>query len=210
MMSKTLKESLKQLLIPIIYAGISITCIFTIGRPLISMGIDQVYAVLKQNQPMDVATYQSKGIAYLNENFLSEEEVPLEGSNYAVLLCERIGIKADVYYGDSEKELTKGIGQYVNGGFPWNQKRMLLGGHDITYFEALEEIKVKDEIIIKTHKKDYRYVVEEIQIVDKESITVDMLQILDQRLILYTCYPFGEVWTDRDKRYIVYCKAIHE
>lgn len=192
-------------MVPMLYSILSLVCIFLLGAPLIRTCKETFIATIKQNTPSDLETeYAQRPV---KENETAEETTPKQGTSYGMLYCEKAGVKAEIYYGDSDEEFQKGIGQYENGGFPWNQKAMLLGGHDTTYFKDLDKIQKDDIVTIRTSQKEYQYQVETIEIIEAESFDNRMLQSED-RLILYTCYPFGNVLKDRTQRYLVYCKRL--
>lgn len=205
-MKRKNKRIVSYIIIPLLYSILSLLCIFVLGAPLIKTYKETAFAMIKQNTPNDITTYVMNQ-PNQGDGTVKEEIKPDLGTSYAMLLCERIGLKAEVYYGDSGAEFKNGIGQYANGVFPWNQGAILLGGHDTTYFASLEDIKEEDIVLIRTNQKEYQFQVEGIEIVDADSITDEILTSED-RLILYTCYPFGEISKDRTERYLVYCKRL--
>lgn len=205
-MNRRNKRMLNYIMVPVVYSILSLVCIFILGAPIIKAGKETVFATIKQNTPKDIESYLENHP--IQENEISQEEAKPElGTSYGMLISERVGLKAEIYYGDSDKEFKNGIGQYANGVFPWNQGAMLLGGHDTTYFSTLEDIKVNDVVSIRTKQKEYQFQVEKIEIVEAESITDEILSNED-KLILYTCYPFGDLLKDRTERYLVYCKRL--
>ena len=193
------------IMVPILYSILSLVCIFVLGAPIIRTCKETFIATIKQNTPSEIVTEFEQ--TPKQENETTEETTPKLGTSYAMLYCEKTQLKAEIYYGDSDLEFQKGIGQYANGGFPWNQKAMLLGGHDTTYLKDLDKIQKDDIVTIRTNQKEYQYQVETIEILEAESFDNEMLENED-RLILYTCYPFGGILKDRTERYLVYCKRL--
>lgn len=138
----------------------------------------------------------------------SEVIVPQQGESYGNISCERIALAAPIYYGDTEECFTKGAGQYTGSGLPGQGKPILIGGHDGSFFAPLEDIMTGDMIVITTNYGSYQYKVTEIKAVEKvDSTTYDLTQQKEQ-LILYTCYPFGQVIGERSGRYFVFCDRI--
>ncbi len=136
----------------------------------------------------------------------SEIKVPAQGESYGNITCERIALAAPIYYGDTEDCLEKGVGQYTGSGLPGEGKPILIGGHDVTFFAPLEQIEVGDSLVITTGFGDYQYEVTEIKTVEKVDYTVYDLTLPKEQLILYTCYPFGQVIGERSGRYFVFCE----
>lgn len=138
----------------------------------------------------------------------SEIQVPESETEYGTITCERIALSAPVYYGDSDDTLLKGIGQYPNGVLPGDGKPLLMSGHDATFFAPLEQIKIGDIITISTDYGIYTYSVTTKIITEATDNTAYDLTQDKEQLILYTCYPFGELVGNRNKRFFVYCDRI--
>lgn len=204
-MKRRNKKMTSYIMIPIVYSILSLVCIFVLGAPLIRTCKETFVATVKQNTPSEIASEQVQDPK--QEMGTSEEITPELGTSYGMLNCERVGLQAEIFYGDSEVEFQKGIGQYTNGAFPWNQGSVLLGGHDTTYFKSLIEIQKDDIVTVRTNQKEYQYQVDKIEIIEAESFDNSILESED-RLILYTCYPFGNILKDRTERYLVYCKRL--
>lgn len=139
---------------------------------------------------------------------VSDIQVPALDTHYGNISCERIGLEAPIYYGDSDPLFQKGIGQYPASGLPGEGKPILLGGHDGTYFAPLEQIEINDRITINTNYGQFEYKVTGTKIADAlDQAAYDLSQDKEQ-LILYTCYPFGKLIGDRSDRYFVYCDKV--
>lgn len=138
----------------------------------------------------------------------SEVKVPRQGESYGNISCERIALAAPIYYGDSDEYFEKGAGQYTGSGLPGQGKPILIGGHDGSFFAPLEDILVDDIIVITTGYGSFQYKVTETKAVEKVDSTLYNLTQQKEQLILYTCYPFGQVFGDRSGRYFVYCDRI--
>lgn len=145
-----------------------------------------------------------------NKVDISEVQIPRLGTQYGYIYSESVDMNAPIYYGDSEEVLLKGVGQYVSSGLPGEGKPILIGGHDVTYFAPLEFIAIGDKVTIDTNYGKFEYVVTNNAIADADDMSAyDLTSSLEQ-LILYTCYPFGEVVGNRSKRYFVYCDRVLE
>jgi sortase A len=55
---------------------------------------------------------------------------------------------APLYFGDDDQSFENGAGQYVLSGIPGEGRPILVGGHDLSYFAPLEDIKKGDEVTV--------------------------------------------------------------
>lgn len=207
-MKRKNKNKIFIVMIPMLYSILSLICIFVLGKPVITMCKETIYAMVKQNTPNDITSVKYEDLKHSDEEHVNETKPEL-GSSYAMLVCDTIGLKAEVYYGDSTAEFKNGLGQYTNGVYPWIEGTMLIGGHDTTYFSTLKDMKKDDIVLLRTEQKEYKYQFERIEIVQAESMNDEIL-LSEDKLILYTCYPFDEISKDRTERYLVYCKRLYE
>lgn len=137
-----------------------------------------------------------------------EVNLPAVNSQFGKISCEAIGLQAPLYYGDTEEVLEKGVGIYVGSSIPAEGKAILIGGHDTTFMEPLQNINVGDVIGIATTYGEFSYEVTHMEIADVMEGSAYDLSGDEERLILYTCYPFGKVSEERSKRYFVYAKKV--
>lgn len=135
----------------------------------------------------------------------SEVVVPEPESHYGDMVCKRIKLSAPIYFSDSEKAFQDGVGQYPKSGLPGEGKPILIGGHDDTFFAPLEQIRSGDIIEITTDYGKFEYEVTSTQVADAKDTTAYDLSQKKEQLILYTCYPFGQLVGDVSNRFYVYC-----
>ena len=142
-----------------------------------------------------------------NVKNISEDEwtEPVIGEQYAILTCDSIGLDVPVYCGDTDEILSKGVGQSAHSTFPGQAGVTLIGGHDTTFFAPLEKMKENDEVILSTTYGTYTYKVSKIKIIDGTDID---LNFKEDTLILYTCYPFGEIMKDRNNKILFECSLV--
>jgi sortase A len=134
-------------------------------------------------------------------------QFPKLGEHYAMLVCDRIQLEVPVYWGDTSKILDAGAGQYMGSFLPGFGRYILLSAHNTTYFKCLEQIKVGDIIMYDTNYGDYQYVVDEITIMrvaDAEVMLKDLLGERQEKLVLYTCYPFHSFAGSKEERFFVF------
>lgn len=137
-----------------------------------------------------------------------EASIPAVGAQYGKLFCDAIDLNAPLYFGDDETIFEKGVGQYVLSGIPGEGRPILVGGHDVSYFAPLEQIKTGDEVTIVTGYGKYTYRVTGTKIESVDKWTNETLEVNQETLILYTCYPFGNVFGPREDRFYVTCEKI--
>ncbi|MDO5293771.1 MAG: class D sortase [bacterium] len=138
-----------------------------------------------------------------------EENPPLIGTMFGEVCCETAELKAPLYYGDSDDIFEKGIGIYAASSLPGETGTILAGGHDTTFMAPLEHMEKGNEIIIKTVNGQYQYEVTDIKIADVLDQDAYGLQTDQEQLVLYTCYPFGDVTKQRTERFYVYAKRVN-
>ncbi len=134
------------------------------------------------------------------------EVLPLPGEQYGEILCDEIGLKAPLYYGDTEEILEKGAGTYAGGSLPGRGGSVLVGGHDVTYFAPLESVRKGMILTLKTGDGQYGYEVTDTQIMDVKEYKERKPET--EELTLYTCYPFGKEGVLRNERFFVYAKKV--
>lgn len=134
--------------------------------------------------------------------------IPEYGANYATIEIENYDINIPLYYGDDSEILKLGAGQYTNGIVPGMNGTILIGGHDLTYFKELDKLDKDDLIIIKTEYGSYQYKVTDTTVLSVEK-AIEASQIYEG-VILYTCYPIGNVTGKERERYLVFCTAGEE
>ncbi|MBF0188527.1 MAG: class GN sortase [Magnetococcales bacterium] len=121
----------------------------------------------------------------------------------ARLSVPRIGVEQIVLHGDSGPMLAFGPGLSTAGSLPGEGGTVLIGGHRDTHFRFLKELKPGDAIQItrQTHAPMH-YRVVSTRIVDARR-TVIRQEMGEERLVLATCYPFGEAIPGGPLRYLV-------
>lgn len=129
-------------------------------------------------------------------------EYPSEGTHYAKIQLPHTNKSADLYYGDTDEVLKKGIGQFTGTLIPGYGSPILLAGHNNTYFGNLKSIKKGDEVVITTSYGVFTYQVTKTAVKNcYDNTAYDLMQDKEQ-LIMYTCYPFGQLGLTNDRFYV--------
>lgn len=141
---------------------------------------------------------------------LSQIVYPGQGDLYGNIAIAGTSVSAPVYYGDTTRILNLGVGTYVDhpgAGIPGESKTILLGGHNNTFFNGLQDVKEGAEVTVQTHYGSYVYRVTKTLIADHNDETTYDFSKKNENLILYTCYPFDALGFTSD-RYFVYADYV--
>ena len=118
----------------------------------------------------------------------------------------RVGISAMVLEGDDARTLARGVGHIPGTALPGWSGNVGLAGHRDTFFRALHDIRLGDDILVTTLQDSYRY-----RVVSSEIVSPDETRILDASalpsLTLVTCYPFHFIGS-APKRFIVHAHLV--
>lgn len=182
------------------------------GAPVFDYVKAKGLMVITQGAPVDPVS-DNTGMQALVMNKkstkdLSEILVPRLDEHYGMMSCDRISLSAPVYYGDSEKALQNGVGHYALSGLPGEGKPILMSSHDSTYFAPLEQVTIGDIITINTNYGEFNYSVTATLVAEEADTTAYDLTQDKEQLILYTCYPFGQLVGNRNERFFVYCDLV--
>lgn len=204
-----------------IYAGMSILyfvlgymVLYIAGEPIADYVIASGKMVivkgapgyLNQSDPEVAQLVMSKKAVVTTKE--SEVVVPKPGSHYGDMVCERVDLAAPIYFSDSDEAFENGVGQYPKSGLPGEGKPIVIGGHDETFFAPLEHIRSGDIIKISTEYGAFEYEVTGTRVAEAKDTTAYDLSQHKEQLILYTCYPFGQLVGDDSNRFYVYCDRI--
>lgn len=153
--------------------------------------------------------YSQEAWAYVDKGETKIRK-PFTGTRYGQITCEKLQLQAPLYYGDDDEWLELGAGTYSGGALPGENGTCLIGAHDTTYFAPLEHIAAGDVLTIDTAYGNYQYQVTKTQNVNVTDWSASELKESGggEKLILYTCYPFGAAETIRDQRFFVYAQRI--
>jgi len=172
---------------------------------------DFAYAVNRGGVTDDIGYTGETIIDVDNKDVIDENEwiSPKVGEQYGQIVCDKIGLNAALYYGDSDVILMKGVGQYVKSYFPGQHGMIVVGGHDSTYFSALSQLENNyEDCIIKVNTSYGEF---EYEITGHEIVNGSDFEVKDgkEQLVLYTCYPFGEISENRTDKIVFYCDKVN-
>ncbi len=206
---------LRYIIIPLSFSLIGIALHFLIGRPVFNnLYADFSYAVVSGEYKDDLqeAASNDNDIIFSDTtdgNIKYEEwHEPEISKKYGEIACERIGLSVPLYYGDSDKLLLKGVCQSVSSEFPGRGGTTLVGGHDTTFFAPLADAQIGDSVILTCTYGKYEYNISDITIIQGADYQFEELDEGAERLVLYTCYPFGDTSSNRTEKILYTCEKI--
>lgn len=211
---KAVKQILRYCFVPIIMG------LIVIGAVMVGMTFfDDITSSVKNNfintQPVYVESNRQFVKTTVKKDKqkktikLSDISTPKYGDQYGEITCDKLQLKAPVYFGDRGNILKKGAGQYNGSFLPGEGETILIGAHDTTYFKKLENVKKGQIFEFTTEYGIYEYKVKDIKIVDEDKYDEAYdLSADKESLVLYTCYPFGKLKGTKKKRMFVYLDKV--
>ncbi len=207
---------LKYFIVSLSFSVIGIAIYALAGRfALGSLSADFVYAVVSGEYKEDSLTEEDDADSETVFSDTSDGTIesndwyePELSEKYGEIICERIGLSVPLYYGDNDKLLLKGACQSVSSEFPGQGGVVLVGGHDTTFFSPLANAQIGDSIIVKCTYGIYEYNISEISVVSGADYKLDDSEDSEERLVLYTCYPFGQTESKRTEKILYTCVKI--
>jgi sortase A len=116
---------------------------------------------------------------------------PVPGDAVGIIEIPKIDVNKAVVEGVGTEDLKKGPGHYPGTPMPGEPGNAAIAGHRTTYgapFNALDELKPGDEILVTTTKGRFRYAVDHSDVVTPDEVSV-LNATPDNRLTLTTCNP---------------------
>lgn len=217
-----LKRLMVYICVPLVFTFITLGLVYLIGAPIISP-VAAVVDMMTKKQPtsFDDDEFTSIFDPNVSESPVSHPEdsqeqntikasdimLPAYGTLYGELAIDGTRVKADVYFGDSNAILKKGLGHYAGSSYPGCGSTVLVSGHNHTFFNGLQEVTEGDIITFRTNYGTYTYKVTEMAVKKAKDSTAYDLSANYENLILYTCYPFDTLGLTPN-RYFVYAEYV--
>jgi sortase A len=155
----------------------------------------------------DAHTYQAIEQSKFESVSPSEARHPaIEGGIIGEMEVPRLGLKAIFVQGDSPRILRRAVGHIPETALPGELGNVVLTGHRDTFFRALRNIQLGDEIKIKTLDGEFEYQVKSTEVVLPRDVQV-LQPSGENTLTLVTCFPFYYVGA-APKRFIVRARQI--
>lgn len=117
------------------------------------------------------------------------QAAPAAGETLGKIEIDRIGVAAMILEGIDNRTLRRAVGHVPGTPLPGQPGNAAIAGHRDTFFRALRKIQRDDEIKLTTVDGSYRYLVDSLQVVGPDDMSV-LDDSSDTILTLVTCYPF--------------------
>ena len=191
----------KKLLLPIAFCAVTTAILLMAVQPImahIELAVEQeTYRVLEERPTI-------KGVAQEGEVLLSESGgYPTDGEALGSIRIGGTSVDCTLYFGDGSAQRHAGAGIWAGGKIPGQGGTVLVAGHTNSFFRDLESVKEGADITLETRYGEFHYRVTGTRVAMAEDTTAYDLEAQQENIILYTCYPFGQV-TLTPERYFVY------
>jgi sortase A len=129
-----------------------------------------------------------------------------EGEVLGRLEIPQLGMMVAILEGTTSQTLAVGVGHIKGTALPGEQGNIGIAGHRDTYFRALKNIHPGDEIRIQTSTGLSRYMVDKLQVVAPEDVSV-LAYSAASAITLVTCYPFHFIGA-APQRFVVHAHQV--
>jgi len=133
---------------------------------------------------------------------------PVTSQRLGEVTIDRVGIRMNLYFGDSNDVLSIGAGMYAGSSLPGYPGLTLIAAHNGKgQFGELGSVIVGDLVTITMPYGAYIYQVKESKVVNADDTTAYDFSVKDDKLILYTCYPMYYS-SATNQRLFLYCDKV--
>lgn len=167
----------------------------------LNQGTEEKRVVQTSTTSPDFVSWSEQRIHQYAESLSKQVAPPL-----AVIRIGRVHVEAPVLEGTDDLTLNRGVG-HISGTARFGETGNIgIAGHRDGFFRGLKNIRVGDRIDLEEPDRIETYVVERLEIVDPDNVSV--LQPSGKpALTLVTCYPFYYIGA-APRRFIVHAVPI--
>ncbi|TGD73634.1 class D sortase [Mangrovimicrobium sediminis] len=126
---------------------------------------------------------------YIPADTADTADANAEDAPLALLEIGRLGMQVPVFAGTDPVTLNRGAGVVGGTAFPGEKGNIAVSAHRDGYFRALKDIRVGDQITLRTLDGEQRFEVASLHVTDPLDVSV-LADTGDTVLTLITCYPF--------------------
>ena len=140
----------------------------------------------------DSTELSNSGLNELFDNIFSEDATENVPEVFGMLEIPQINLEQYVVTGTSAEALTYGPGHYTKTSTPGNRGNVGIAGHRTTYgapFSDLDKLQTGDQIMLTVGTDKFKYIIDEILIVDPDQGERYLYNRGDERITLTTCHP---------------------
>lgn len=207
----TFKKGMAYIYMPLLFCLAGYCALYFAFSPILSpvlASVNLLAATSKTDYTTTVRTIFNGTDAVTNGAVKEADiQIPTYGTLYAKLEISAVSVNTDLYFGDSNSVLKRGVGQYIGTSIPGYGKPLLIGGHNNGPFNKLQYLSAGDTVTITTNYGKYKYKVTGTKIAQSNDKSAYNLRQNKEQLILYTCYPFNTIGLT-SKRFFVYADKI--
>ena len=134
---------------------------------------------------------------------------PSYGSAFGTIEIPSVDIDVTLYHGERLEVLRYGAGHHVGSYFPGEGGTIVIAGHNTWgQFYTLPNVKIGDQVIIKTDYGIYTYEITSTEVVNANVLGENLHIYNNEEIImLYTCYPV-ETPGYKSDRFVAYGKLV--
>lgn len=122
---------------------------------------------------------------------------------YGEISIPSVGVLDPFIYGDTDRAIKMGVGQYIGSSIVGYGGTTLACAHVNRHFKNLHNVQIGDEIHIRTTYGAYTYEVKYVGVHDAKDDSIYDLSREDENLVLYTCYYQQTALGSVKKRFFV-------
>ena len=140
----------------------------------------------------DSTELSNSGLNELFDNIFSEDATENVPEVFGMLEIPQINLEQYVVTGTSAEALTYGPGYYTKTSTPGNRGNVGIAGHRTTYgapFSDLDKLQTGDQVMLTVGTDKFKYIIDEILIVDPDQGERYLYNRGDERITLTTCHP---------------------
>ena len=140
----------------------------------------------------DSTELSNRGLNELFDNIFSEDATENVPEVFGMLEIPQINLEQYVVIGTSAEALTYGPGYYTKTSTPGKRGNVGIAGHRTTYgapFSDLDKLQTGDQIMLTVGTDKFKYIIDEILIVDPDQGERYLYNRGDERITLTTCHP---------------------
>ena len=140
----------------------------------------------------DSTELSNSGLSELFDNIVSEDATENVPEVFGMLEIPQINLEQYVVTGTSAEALTYGPGYYTKTSTPGKRGNVGIAGHRTTYgapFSDLDKLQTGDQIMLTVGTDKFKYIIDEILIVDPDQGERYLYNRGDERITLTTCHP---------------------
>ena len=140
----------------------------------------------------DSMELSDSGLGELFNTIFSEDATENIPDVFGMLEIPQINLEQYVVTGTSTEALAYGPGYYTKTSTPGNRGNVGIAGHRTTYgapFSDLDKLQTGDEIMLTVGTETFKYIIDEILIVDPDQGERYLYNRGDERITLTTCHP---------------------